>query len=125
MHFSSLFLLVAVLPFAAAQVCAPGQTLVSGACAACPAGSACPGGSALFSIDGSARVSEAPSFACGAGKVPSADASACVWDGTTVCAPGTYRYPGSGNTMPLCNPCPWNAFCAGGSEMPSHWVTAA
>ena len=75
----SLFLLVAVLPLAAAQVCTPGQTLSGGACVACPAGSACTG-SALFST--------APSFVCGAGKAPSADASACVWDGTT---PGTKK----------------------------------
>ena len=84
-----LVLFSAFLPLAAAQVCVPGQTLSGGACVACPANTACPG---------SAALTGAPSFVCGAGKAPNADASACVWDGTTVCAPGTYRRPGSGYT---------------------------
>jgi hypothetical protein len=61
---------------------------------------------------------------CGAGKVANAERKACVWDGTTVCAPGTWRPAGNDWHEPLCLACTdanrviMNAYCAGGAALP-------
>jgi hypothetical protein len=88
--------------------CVAGQIVNFGAtaCDACPSGLVCTGGSS-------------PAAACGAGKVPNVNATGCVWDGSTICAAGTYINPITTTTAAYCANCTTNNFCAGGSAAPA------
>jgi hypothetical protein len=90
--------------------CPAGQKSAFGVCSACPTGPYyCTGGT-------SAETS------CGTGKVPNAGATACVHDGTTVCAAGTYINPATASNNPYCASCTAGNACAGGSASPSPCV---
>jgi hypothetical protein len=85
--------------------CPAGQSSLYGLCSPCPSGNVCLGGSALAST-------------CGTGKVPNGGATACDWDGTTVCAAGTYINPVTSPAVSYCTACPARSTCAGGSAAP-------
>jgi hypothetical protein len=90
--------------------CPAGQGPFNGVCTTCPTGYACPSGT----LNGYAII---PSL-CGTGKVPNSGATACVWDGTTVCAAGTYLNPLTSFSDNYCLPCPSGSACAGGTAAP-------
>jgi hypothetical protein len=93
--------------------CPRGQAPLYGACSTCPTGYYCPGGSNLGYPPASNPV------LCGTGKAPNAGATACVWDGATVCAAGTYIYPSTVYSTAYCASCPATAACIGGSSAPT------
>jgi hypothetical protein len=109
LHYSVLLLaLLAVLHVTVGQVvtslCYAGEYLSSGVCTPCPTG--------FYCFDGtSTRL-------CGSGKVPNVNATACDWDGTTVCSPGTYINPSPANSAPFCTNCTALSTCAGGLAAP-------
>jgi hypothetical protein len=65
-----------------------------------------------------------PPYACGTGRVLSADKTTCVWDGITTCPAGTWAPtaiagPVGAVTDPYCMTCPENTICLGGSSLPT------
>jgi hypothetical protein len=94
--------------------CPLGQGPFNGVCTTCLSGFACPSGS----LNGFAII---PSL-CGSGKVPNSNTTACVWDGTTVCAAGTYLNPSTTFTSNYCLACTAGNACAGGSSTPTACV---
>jgi len=99
--------------------CSPGEQPWGSVCAACTATFVssslhyCPGG-----VTNGQSFSNRP-ILCGTGKVPNANLSSCVWDGSTVCAAGSYIRTSAIGSDTYCTTCPAGAACAGGSAPPA------
>jgi hypothetical protein len=95
------------------STCPIGQAPLFGVCSACPTGYYCPGGS------NSGYPPASDPVLCGIGKVPNGGATACDWDGTSVCAAGTYINPSTNSNADYCIACTSGNICTGGSAAPT------